>query len=250
MAASLWWRIGVPAVGLAVALAVGWRLSSSVTVLIVVCAWLPLAVFCLLAPRNLVALPIAVVLLAAIGALWWILPGRPGDRTAAGWTLLWYPCLGGLALLAASLPFRRRRVSAPVVAAALFVLGCFGGGLSYDQPGVPSADELFPLPAGLEATTAAGPDGANGCDQTGHACWTYYRITGDNGESTTALTELLHRHLREGRGWDEADCRPIHRFGRPTRIDLCITVTSDPTSTADHPAVGVELSTSKLRRAP
>ncbi|WP_433051178.1 hypothetical protein [Dactylosporangium sp. CS-033363] len=265
---SLLWRLGVPAVGLAVAIAAGWRLSSSATVLIVICAWLPLALFCLLAPRNRAALPVALVLLAAIGSIWWVLPGRPGDRSVAGSTLIWYPLLGGLALLAVVWRVHLRRGSvrplwsrlrgtgsggpswqrwtATAVAAGMLAVGGCGGGLLHDQVSVPSPDELFPLPAGLEATTAEGPDGENGCDRTGHACWTYYQITGDNGESTTVLTERLQRHLRESKGWSDAECQPIRR----TRVDLCITVTSDPASTDEHPAIGVELWTTKLGHTP
>ncbi|MFG2040414.1 hypothetical protein, partial [Dactylosporangium sp. NPDC048998] len=104
VAKRLLWRIGVPAIGLAIAVTVGWRLSSTITVLVIVCAWLPLAAWCLFAPRIPAALPIALALLAAIGTIRWTLPGQPGDRTLAiAWsTLMWYPLPGGLALLAAT----------------------------------------------------------------------------------------------------------------------------------------------------
>lgn len=48
--ARLLWRTTVPAVGLAAAFVVGWRLAPALTVLVVVCAWLPLGLWCLFAP--------------------------------------------------------------------------------------------------------------------------------------------------------------------------------------------------------
>ncbi|WP_344610407.1 hypothetical protein [Dactylosporangium salmoneum] len=278
MAKPWLWRIGVAALGLAIAVAVGWRLSSDVTVVIVVCAWVPLAAWCLLAPRVLAALPIALVLLAAIGTIWWTLPGQPGDRTlSVAWSvLLWYPLPGGLALLAATWWSRGRptrplwmviggrsrpaeepgpvrpvwlRPTATLVATGLLVLGCCLGGLA-SGVGMPSPDELFPLPAGMDATRGTGPDGSDGCDQTGHSCWTYYQITGAAGESTDVLTERLRRHLREARGWSGAEsCRPVHGFFLRTATQLCITVTSDPADSVDHPAIGVELSMTNLSPA-
>ncbi|MFD0579371.1 hypothetical protein [Dactylosporangium darangshiense] len=267
MAKQLLWRIGVAAIGLVAAVAVGWRLSPTITVLVIVCAWLPLGVWCLFAPRIPAALPIALALLVAIATIWWTLPGRPGDRTVTiAWsTLMWYSLPGGLALLAATWrprwlgdrtgadpagpPARPvwRRVTATLVAAGVLVSGCGLPGLFWGAVGVPSSDELFPLPPGMDATSATGPDGANGCDQTGHACWTYYRITGATGESTAVLTERLRRHLQEAKGWGGPEsCRPVRRFTRPTATDLCITVTSDPAGTVDRPTIGVELSRSNI----
>ncbi|MEV0569673.1 hypothetical protein [Dactylosporangium sp. NPDC050588] len=45
-------------------------------------------------------------------------------------------------------------------------------------------------------------------------------------------------------------CRPVRRLGRPATTDLCVAVTSDPAGTPDRPAIGVELSMSKIGRAP
>ncbi|MGI5181102.1 hypothetical protein ACQEVZ_32820 [Dactylosporangium sp. CA-152071] len=262
MAKDLWWRIGVPAVGLVVAMAVGWRLAHGVVAPVVVCAWLPLAAWCLFAPRVRAALPIALVLLAAIATIRWTLPGQPGDRSMAIVvpTLIWYLVPGGVALLVAatrrSQPFR---TVPTLVACGALALACGVGVLSWNQVGEPSPDELFPLPAGLTATSATGPNGTDGCDQGGHACWTYYRVTGTAGDSTAALTERLRRHLQETKGWgtlampggaSSESCRPVRRLGRPATTDLCIAVTSDPAGTPDRPAIGVELSMSKIGRAP
>ncbi|MEV6928052.1 hypothetical protein AB0M46_26615 [Dactylosporangium sp. NPDC051485] len=276
MAKPLVWRIGVAAIGLAVAVAVGWRLSSDVTVLVVACAWVPLAAWCLFAPRSAAALPVALVLLAAIGTIWWALPGQPGDRTlSVAWSVLvWYPLAGGLALLTATWWSRGRRtrplwmviggpsrppgdpaagdarplwlrLTATLVATGVLVFGCCLGGLG---PGMPSPDELFPLPVGMDATRDSGPDGPDGCDQTGHACWTYYRITGAAGESAAVLTERLRRHLREAKGWSGSEeCRPVRGFVLLAATELCITVISDPADSVDHPAIGVELSMSDIR---
>jgi hypothetical protein len=217
-----------------------------------VCAWLPLGVWCLFAPRIPAAPPIALALLVAIATIWWTLPGQPGDRTVTiAWsTLMWYSLPGGLALLAATWrPRWLRDRAARMVATGVLVLGWGLPGLLWGAVGVPSSDELFPLPPGMDATSATGPDGANGCDQTGHACWTYYRITGAMGESTAVLTERLRRHLHEAKGWDGPEsCRPVRRFTQLTATDLCITVTSDPASTIDRPTIGVELSMSNIGR--
>jgi hypothetical protein len=53
------WRVGVPAIGLVVAVLVGWRLSPEDTVLVLFCAWLPLVLWCAFVPRVRVAAPIA-----------------------------------------------------------------------------------------------------------------------------------------------------------------------------------------------
>ncbi|MFG2044447.1 hypothetical protein, partial [Dactylosporangium sp. NPDC048998] len=67
----------------------------------------------------------------------------------------------------------------------------------------------------------------------------------------TVLTERLRRHLQEAKAWDgrwdgPESCRPVRRFAQLTAADLCITVTSDPAGTVDRPAIGVELSMSKI----
>jgi hypothetical protein len=258
MVKQLVWRTGVAAAGLAVAVLVGSRLSSTITILVLVCAWLPLTAWCLFAPRIAAALPVALVLLAAIATIRWALPGQPGDRTlAVAWpVVLCYLLPGGLALLAViwrsrSAAAHQRWLRVTAAAAAVILLGCGCAAVSWGRVGVPSPDELFPLPQGLDATRETGPDGENGCDQTGHSCWTYYRITGAPGESAAALTERLRRHLQTARGWNGPEtCRPVHWFGRRTATDLCITVTSDPAATSDHPAIGVELSLSNLHRSP
>jgi hypothetical protein len=271
VATRLLWRTAVPAVGLAAAFAVGWRLSPAITVLVVVCAWLPLGMWCLFAPPIRAAFPVALALLGAIGTIRWTLPGGPGDRTLdIAWsTLMWYSLPGALALLVAiwrprwlwsratadttGQPARRRwlRATATLTAAGALVVGCCCGGLDVvlgvDEVPVPSSAELFPLPTGMHATTAKGPNGDNGCDNAAHACWTYYRITGQPGESAADLTERIRRHLREAKGWDgQPPCRPVHWFAQRIPTDFCINVTTDPASTVDHPTIGVELVMSDL----
>ena len=264
MAKDLWWRIGLPAVGLAVAVAVGWRLSPDAIGPVVVFAWLPLAAWCLFVPRVPAALGIALFLLAAIATIRWTLPGEPGDRSmAVVWpTLMWYLVPGGVTLLVATGRSQPFRIVPTLVACAMLVLAGVVGVFSWNQVGKPSPDELFPLPASLTATGAAGPDGAGGCDPRGFACWTYYRVTGTAGDSTADLVEGLRRHLQETKGWGTAaaglalwdgteslSCRPVHRLGQTPATALCATVTSDPASTAERPAIGVELSLSKTGRA-
>ncbi|MET7392656.1 hypothetical protein ABZS66_04065 [Dactylosporangium sp. NPDC005572] len=254
MAKQWWWRAGIPVLGLVVAVAVGWRLSSEVTVLVVLCAWVPLTAWCLFAPRTRAALPVAVGLLALIATVRWVLPGQPGDRTLSiAWSvLMWYTLPGGLALLVAAWRSkdgpRWLRATATVAAAVALAIGCCGGAslLLFDEPGVPSSAELFPLPAGMDAVSATGPDGANGCDRTGHSCWSYYRVTGAPDESAAALTERLWRHLRENKGWNTDSCQPVGRFGRLTSPVLCVTVMSDPAV----PGIGVELSMTDLEPSP
>ncbi len=225
------------AAGLVVALVLGCRLAADVAVLVVVCAWLPLAAWCVFTPRTGAALPVAVGLLAVVGSIWWTLPGQPGDRTLMiAWSaLMWYRLPGGIALLAATGRFRwfldraadtperparppGLRMVTTLVAAGVMVLGCGLGGaaslLFWGRVGVPSAAELFPLPAGMRGVSGTGPDGANGCDRTGDNCWAYYRIAGTAGESTAALTERLGRHLREHKGWGG---RCTGSPGRPRR---------------------------------
>jgi hypothetical protein len=256
--------------GLAAVLAVGWRLTPAIAVLVVVCAWLPLGLWCLFAPRVPAAFPVALALLAAVGTIRWTLPGGPGDRTwVIAWsTLMWYSLLGSLALLiaiwrprwlgnqaktdTAGQPGRPRRlrVTATLTAAVALMLGCCCAGLTgglVDEVPIPSSAELFPLPTGMHATIADGPNGKNGCDQQGHACWTYYRVTGRPGESAASLIERIRQHLREAKGWDgQSPCRPVHWFGQRVATDFCINVTSDPASAAARPTIGVELFMSDL----
>lgn len=257
MAKWMLWRAGVPVAGLAVAVAVGWRLSPTIAALVVVCAWLPLFAWCVFAPQIPAAVPIALVLLAVIVTIRWTLPGQPGDRTLliAWQTLMWYCLPGGLALLVTTWGRRwlgdgpvgggpsRQPVAAILVAAGILVLGLGSGGAAslgvFGRVGVPSPDELLPLPAGLNAISAAGPDGGNGCDETG-SCWIYYRITGAPGESVSALTERVRQHLQEAKGWDGTDsCRPVLR-----NTEICVHISTDRASTVAHPAVGVELTMS------
>ncbi|MFF5234022.1 hypothetical protein [Dactylosporangium sp. NPDC000521] len=265
MAKDLWWRIGLPAVGLAVAVAVGWRLSTDAIGPVVVFAWLPLAAWCLFVPRVPAALGIALFLLAAIATIQWTLPGELGDRSIVWPTLMWYLVPGSVTLLVAAGRSQPFRIVPTLMACAALLFACGVGVVSWNQVGGPSADELFPLPAGLTATSATGPDGpdgCDGCDQRGFACWRYYRVTGTAGDSTADLIEGLRRHLQETKGWgtavaglalwDETEsqsCRPVRRLGLPAATDLCVAVISDPASTADRPAIGVELSMSKIGRA-
>src|SRR5436309_11548844 len=75
------WRVVVASVGLLVAWQVGWRLSREDAILVVCCAWLPLAVWCVVAPRLWWAVPTGLGLVALIGTIRWTLPGEPGDRS-------------------------------------------------------------------------------------------------------------------------------------------------------------------------
>ena len=111
VARVLLWRVVVAAIGFLVAWQVGWRLSREDAILVVCCAWLPLALWCVVAPRLWWAIPIALALLALIGTVRWTLPGEPGDRSrpVALSVLMWYVLPGTAALLLGAFGIGRDR---------------------------------------------------------------------------------------------------------------------------------------------
>ncbi len=187
---------------------------------------------------------------------------------------MWYSLVGLLPLLVAIWPprllgapaaartadrvgsSRRLQTTATLVIAGALVLGCCCGGLDNvffaNEVPAPSSFELLPLPAGMQGTVAAGPDGGAGCDNGAHSCWINFRVTGRPGESNFDLATRIRQHLKEAKGWNGRwPCRPVHWFAQQAPTDFCINVTDDPASSADRrPTIDVELVISNLMPPP
>jgi hypothetical protein len=243
-------RVILPAVGLVVAVAVGWPLGWPVFGTVLGFTWLPLMAWATLAAGR----PwfVGAGLVGAIASVRLVLPGGPGDRTLGVVlpVLALYLVVESAAVLVVAwrLPFpagsTRRQVALGLT--PVLLAGCCVGGFVATLPDapVPSRSELLPLPAPLRLVGSI----ESGCGPTHTWCYQAFRVGGSPGMGRDGVKPLLTRHLATTKGWDrgsaaEGGCRRAGTVRLPMTICLTFDEASDPGAPPD--AVDVTVGVSK-----
>lgn len=193
---------------------------------------LPCVAWIFVARSRRIGWIVGLVLFGWIGLVMGIVAVFP--RARAEITLVYLPV--AVAVIWIGRRLERRQLGLPerasgvwavrILLAVTTVITCVCGPLVFfafnEDPFMPSADELLPLPRGIHATEMTG-DHAYSCG-TG-SCTRRFTVTGRPGQPASEVRDVVSRHLR-GRGWKlDAGGQDCHGAGwLLDRTTICVGV--------------------------